>query len=137
MMNFLEAIAEADHLRGDLQVKEGDLSKLKIDAEQKWRETSQLRSEVTQARRELENTRGKVDHLQAELDKKRADAEKARSEAETSKIKMDGLQGTLKAKDDEIAFLRGHLSQISEKLPKALQPGEEEAKRKGWWQFWK
>lgn len=55
-----KAISEADHLRDDLQVKEGDLSRLKIDAELKWRETSQLRSEVTQARRELENARSKV-----------------------------------------------------------------------------
>ncbi len=40
-------------------------------------------------------------------------------------------------KDDEISFLRGHLSQISEKIPKSLPPSEEEIKKKGWWQFWK
>ena len=35
-----------------------------------------------------------------------------------------------KSKDEEITFLRGHLSQLSEKLPKALPPSEDEAKRK-------
>jgi hypothetical protein len=36
-----------------------------------------------------------------------------------------------------IGFLRGHVSQISEKLAKALPPSEEEIKTKHWWQFWR
>jgi hypothetical protein len=39
--------------------------------------------------------------------------------------------------DEEVEFLRGHISQLSEKITPALSPGQEEAKRKGWWQFWK
>ena len=38
---------------------------------------------------------------------------------------------------EELAFLRAHLSQLSEKIMPALPPGQEEAKKKGWWQFWK
>jgi metal-responsive CopG/Arc/MetJ family transcriptional regulator len=38
---------------------------------------------------------------------------------------------------DEITFLRGHLSQLSEKLPAALPPTEEEINAKHWYQFWK
>jgi hypothetical protein len=45
--------------------------------------------------------------------------------------------GTLKLKDDVVSFLRAHIHQISEKLPKSLPPSQEEAKKKGWWQFWK
>jgi hypothetical protein len=49
----------------------------------------------------------------------------------------------MKAKDSEVSFLRGHvaqlsqnISQISEKLPQ-LPPSQEEAKKKGWWKFWR
>jgi hypothetical protein len=50
---------------------------------------------------------------------------------------LEHYRQTLSLKDEEIAFLRGHLSQLSEKIPKALPPSQEEAKKKGWWQFWK
>jgi hypothetical protein len=38
---------------------------------------------------------------------------------------------------DEIAFLLGHRSQLSEKITPALPPSQEEAKKNEWWRFWK
>jgi len=53
-------------------------------------------------------------------------------------------EATLKAKEDEIAFLRGHVAQLTQnvgqiydKLPKALPPSQEEARAKHWWTFWR
>jgi chromosome segregation ATPase len=133
-----KAIAEADNLRGDLQVKEGDLSHLKTDAELKWRETGQLRSEVSQLKRDLESTRTKADHLQVELDKKRTETERAHADLNNARLEAEKFEMAFKAKDDEINFLRGHLSQLSEKLNPKLPPSEEEAKKKGWtWRFWR
>jgi chromosome segregation ATPase len=133
-----KALAEADHLKGDLQVKEGDLSQLKRDAELKWRETSQLRSEVSQARRELESLRTKADQLQADLDKKRSEAEQSRSNAEALQRDLTHYEETVRMKDEHISFLESTVHQALEKLPKALPPSEEEAKKKGWaWKFWK
>jgi len=43
----------------------------------------------------------------------------------------------IRLKDDEIAFLRAHLSQLSDKLTPALPPSQEEARSKRWWRFWK
>jgi uncharacterized cupin superfamily protein len=41
-------------------------------------------------------------------------------------------------KDDEICFLRGHVAQLTQSISQfALKPGDEEIKKKGWWQFWK
>jgi hypothetical protein len=37
----------------------------------------------------------------------------------------------IKLKDDEINFLRGHVSQLSEKITPALMPSQEEATKKG------
>jgi chromosome segregation ATPase len=132
-----ETIAEADHLRGDLQVKEGELAQLKNDAELKWREINQLRSEVTQTKRELESTRTKTDQLLAELDRKRTAAEESRSNSEALKKDLVHYQDTIKMKDEHISFLEATVHQALEKLPKSLPPSQEEAKRKGWWRFWK
>jgi chromosome segregation ATPase len=132
-----KTIGEADHLRGDLQVKEGELTQLKTDAEMKWRETSQLRSEVTQAKRELENLRARADQLQTELDKKRIEAEEARSNSEALKKDLAHFQGTVKMKDEHISFLEATVHQALEKLPKSLPPSQEEARKKGWWRFWR
>jgi flagellar biosynthesis chaperone FliJ len=103
----------------------------------KWRETSQLRSEISQARRELESTRAKIDLLQAELDKKRTEAEQLRIEAGTLQQETTHYQDTIKLKDEHISFLESTVHQALEKLPKALPPSEEEAKKKGLWRFWK
>jgi hypothetical protein len=53
------------------------------------------------------------------------------------------MESAMKAKDSEVSFLRGHvaqlsqnISQISEKIPQ-LPPGQEEAHKKHWYQFWK
>jgi hypothetical protein len=132
-----ESISEADHLRGDLQVKEDELDHLKTDAELKWRETSQLRSEVTQAKRDLDSSRTKMDQLQAELDRKRTEAEEARSKSEALIKDLAHYQDTIKMKDGHISFLEATVHQALEKLPKSLPPSQEEAKKKGWWRFWK
>jgi hypothetical protein len=37
-----------------------------------------------------------------------------------------------------IDFLRGHVAQLTQSISQlSLKPGEEEIKKKGWWQFWK
>ena len=128
---------QLDEATTDAQVKEGELTQLKKDAELKWRETSQLRSEVSQARRELEGTRSKRDQLQNELDKKREEADQARHETESLKLAQVHFQDTIKLRDQHISFLEGHLSQLTEKIQARLPPSQEEAKKKGWWQFWR
>lgn len=132
-----QSIVEADHLRGNLQVKEGELAQLKTDAELKWRETSQLRSEITQARRELESVRTKADQLQVEVDRKRNETEQARSISEALQKDLAHYQDTVKMKDEHISFLESTVHQALEKLPKSLPPSQEEAKKKGWWRFWR
>ena len=49
------------------------------------------------------------------------------------------MEATLKAKEDEISFLRGHVAQLTQSISQlSLKPGDEEIKRKGWsWRFWK
>ena len=121
-----------------LLAKEEELMKMKTDNELKWRETSQLRSEISQSKRELENTRSKIEKLQAEIDTKRTEAEQARIETETLRRDQDHYKDTLAIKDKQIGFLEGHIAQLTQSISQlSLKPGDEEIKKKGWWQFWK
>lgn len=48
------------------------------------------------------------------------------------------MEATLKAKEEEISFLRGHVAQLTQSISQlSLKPGDEEIKAKRWFQFWK
>jgi chromosome segregation ATPase len=124
-------------LKPDLQHKEEEIKQLKIDAELKWRETNQLRAEVSQARRELELARAKADRLQSNLDKIRTEAEQARSAAEILRHEEIHYKQTLSLKDEQIHFLEGHVSQLTQLALPQMTEDEREARKRRWWQFWK
>jgi len=119
----------------DLAIKERD--QLRSEQDLRWKELQQIRIELNQAKRELEAARSKEDQLRSERDQARSSEDQASIELVSLRRDLEHYKQTLNLKDDEISFLRGHLSQISEKLPKPLPPSEEEIKKKGWWRFWK
>jgi chromosome segregation ATPase len=105
------------------------------DATQRWEETKALKSEITKLKKLLEESHGTIQHLKDDLLKRQSETDllvKTREELIAATTARDKLQEAIKVRDDDIAFLRGHLSQLSEKLPKSLPPSEEEAKKKGW-----
>jgi hypothetical protein len=51
------------------------------------------------------------------------------------KMAGDRLQEALKVRDDDVAWPHSHVAQLTQQL--ALTPSQEEAQKKGWWQFWK
>ena len=130
-----DVMQETHQLKDLLEAKDKELTSLKTEDEKKWRETSQLRSEASQLKREIESARAKIDQLQRELDTRRSEAEQARSAAESMRNERDRLSDTLRIKDDDVAWLRGHVAQLTQQL--ALPPSQEEAKAKHWYQFWK
>ena len=121
---------ERDQLRSERD-------QLRSDYDLRWKELQQLRSELNQAKRDLETARSREDLLRSERDLARSDKDQASGELSALQLTLEHYKETMRLKDSEISFLRGHVSQISEKLPKALPPAEEEIQKKGWWQFWK
>ncbi len=131
-----------DRSSSDLIIKERDQLRserdlIRSEHDLRWKELQQLRSELNQAKRELEAARSREDLIRSERDLSRSDKDQASIELVTLRRDLEHFKQTLSLKNEEISFLRGHVSQISEKLPKALPPSEDEAKKKGWWQFWK
>jgi uncharacterized coiled-coil DUF342 family protein len=139
-----EKVQEIAHLRGELAVKDGEQDRLKLqldkvtsEATQRWEEFKGFRNEITKLKKDLDESRSESKRLKDELIKRQSEAEQGRTDTEISRIKLENYQSTLKLKDDEVSFLRAHIHQISEKLPKSLPPSQEEAKKRGWWRFWK
>jgi uncharacterized coiled-coil DUF342 family protein len=139
-----EKCQEIAHLKDELAVKDGEedrikqqLDKVTSEATQRWEEFKGFRNEITKLKKDLDEARSESKRLKDEQIKKQSEAEQGRTEAEISRIKLENYQSTLKLKDDEVSFLRAHIHQISEKLPKSLPPSQEEAKAKSWWRFWR
>lgn len=119
----------------ELEQTKHDLTQAKSDREQSWHETTQLRHEKTQLNTELTQARHKLVSLEASV----ADITRHKEELELLKVTHAKTLEAMTLKDNEIDFLRSHISQLTQSISQlALKPSEEEAKKKGWWfQFWK
>ena len=118
-----------------------DLTQAVSDREQTWRESTQLRQEKEHLSAELEHSRHKVVSLEAsvaDIERHKEEHRRHIEELERLKVTYEKTLEAMKLKDDEISFLRGHVSQLTQSVSQfALKPGEEEIKKKGWWQFWR
>ena len=123
--------------RSELDQTIKDRDQARSESDQRWKENNQIKSELNQAKRELEAGRSREDQLRSEVEQARSEKDQASIEAVGLRRDLEHYKETLRLKDDEIIFLRGHLSQLSEKIAPALPPSQEEAKAKHWYQFWK
>ena len=136
VLDAVDLYLHQDRSELDLAIKDRDQAR--SDADQRWKENNQIKSELNQAKRDLEAARSREDQLRSEADNARSEKDQASSEAVALRRDLEHFKDTLRLKDDEINFLRGHLSQLSEKITPALPPSQEEAKaNRHFWQFWR
>ena len=109
--------------RKNLNVKENELF-------QQTKRTHTLENQIVEKDKIIESKSKDVMRIQEKVDQAYADA----NQANTAVAK---LESALNAKNDELTFLRGHLSQLTEKIQARLPPSQEEAKAKHWYQLWK
>lgn len=115
-----------------------ELVQLRTEKEQSWRETTHLKRTEEKARTEATQAQARADKLQAELEQAGKDLAGLREELATARTEADKLREVTRTKDDEIGFLRGHVAQLTQSISQlALPPGQEEARAKSWWQFWR
>jgi metal-responsive CopG/Arc/MetJ family transcriptional regulator len=108
-----------------------ELNKSQIEVMQLNRKIAKFDNQLLEKDKAIESKAKEVMQADEKLNQAYADVMQAKNEI--SKYEM-----ALKGKDDEISFLRGHVSQLTQSISQfALKPGEEEIKKKGWWQFWR
>ena len=107
-----------------------ELNKSQTVVMQLKRQTTKLENQLAEKDKLIESKAREV--MQADEKVNQAYADVMQAKNETSKYEM-----ALKGKEDEISFLRGHVAQLTQSISQlALKPGDEEIKKKGWWQFW-
>ena len=115
-----------------------ELLQLRTEKEQTWREITHLKRTEEKAREEATQAKARADKLQADYEQANKDLADLREELAGARAEADKLREAMNLKGDEIAFLRGHVSQLTQSISQlALKPGDEEIKKKGWWKFWK
>jgi len=115
-----------------------ELEQARTEREETWREAVQLRRTQEQNSTEIEQLRSKLTKLQESTELEHTDFTRCKEELERCKVEKEKTIEAMNLKDNEIAFLRGHVSQLTQSISQlSLPPSQEEAKKKGWWQFWK
>ena len=124
--------------RSDLDQAIKDRDQARSEADQRWKESNQIKSELNQIKRDLEAARSREDLLRSEIEQARSLKDQASSEADGLRRDIEHYKDTMEIKDRQISFLEGHVAQLTQSISQlSLKPGEEEIKKKGWWQFWK
>lgn len=130
--------ASEESAREDAAQIAPELAQLKITHENLWKENQKLKKAEESAREEVAQLRRKLGALEDQTVSTTSELEKVRTDMILMEHDKAHYQDTIKQKDQEIAFLQAHISQLTQSISQlSLKPGEEEIKKKGWWQFWK
>jgi chromosome segregation ATPase len=122
----------------NLEEMHRELHQLRTDKEESWRQITHLKRTEEKARNEATQEKTRADKLQATHEQAQSALANAREDLAAVRVEADKLREAVKVKDDEVAFLRGHIAQLTQSISQlSLKPGEEEIKKKGWWRFWK
>ncbi len=108
-----------------------ELNKSQTEVMQLKRQITKLDNQLLEKDKVIESMSKDVMQADEKLNLSYADVMQARQEVAKYEL-------ALKSKEDEVSFLRGHVAQLTQSISQlALPPSQEEAKKKGWWRFWK
>ena len=130
---------ELAQTKEELAQTANELTQSKLTSESNWRENQKLKKSEESVRIETAQLKLKVGSIEAQLAAATPELERIRIELSLSQAHQAHFQDTIKIKDQGMTgFLQAHIAQLTQTIGQiALKPGEEEAKKKGWWQFWK
>jgi chromosome segregation ATPase len=131
-------LPELHQIESDLNQKESYLNQVKAELNQAQLEVMQSRRNTSKLENQLAEKDKTIEAVRREMNQANQRLNQVESELNQAKIEVAKLESATKSKEDEIVFLRGHVAQLTQSISRlTLPPSEEEAKKKGWWQFWK
>lgn len=114
------------------EVKKNLLQK-ENDVFQMGKRNQSLENQVAELSRKLESQVGSLEDKVGTLEDEILTSRNQLHEAQNLKIKYES---SLQAREDEVAFLRSHVAQLSQTIQAALPPAPEEKVKKPWYKFW-
>lgn len=134
-----ECVAQAigSYITGSNQ-SDADLHNTKLELNNIQNEVMQLKLKISILDKQIIEKDKTIESVSKEVMQLKENINQQYGEVNQAKQEVSKYEMAFKTKDDEINFLRGHVSQLTQTLSqKFLQPGQEEIKKKNWWQFWK
>jgi len=115
-----------------------EIMQLRTKENESWQEITKLKRTIDNAESTITELKAQNSKLHDERSLSIKDLAALKEELILSKAEVDKWKEALRIKDGDIEYLRGHVAQLTQSISQlSLKPGEEEIKKKGWWQFWK
>ena len=131
-------LSDVDSLRKELDSLRSERDSLKNESDEKWTENRKLRSEIDSQKRAIDSLTIQLDQATIKIDSLTSEGYQNKIEVDSLKKDLSHALDTINQKNEMISFLQAHISQLTQSISQlALKPGEEEIKKKGWWQFWR
>jgi chromosome segregation ATPase len=113
-------------------------AQLRTTNDSMWKENQQLKRAEERSREDVAQIERKLHTIEDQIVSTNIELEKARSDMILMEHDKAHYQDTITQKDQQITFLQAHIAQLTQSISQlSLRPGDEEIKKKGWWQFWR
>ena len=133
-----------DSLRKELDSLEIELDSLRSkrdslisDLEKKRSENDNLRSERDSLRNELDSQTIKMNQMTIKIDSLKDELKQSVIAFDSLRKDLSHANDIIKLKDEDVSYLKASYHELVQRLTPQLPPSQEEAKKKGWWKFWK
>ncbi len=124
----------------DPSILHQELMQLRTDNEKLWKETQQLKKTEREARLNAEQLHGEISAIQEQMHQAQLELGSACSNATIQQHELEHYKDTINQRDQQISFLQGHVSQLTQSIGQLALPQMTEEKReerkKHWWKFW-
>jgi chromosome segregation ATPase len=115
-----------------------EIMELRTKENESWQEITKLKSTIKDANSTITKLQDENTKLHGEADQSTKSLTELREELILTKAEVDKWKEALRIKDGDIDYLRSHVAQLTQSISQlALPPSQEEAKKKGWWRFWR
>lgn len=133
-----QSLSDVDSLKKELDSLRSERDSLKTELDEKWSENRKLRSETESQKKVIDSLTIKLDQATIKIDSLTSQGDQKKTEFDSLQKDLSHALDTIKNKDEMINFLQAHIAQLTQSISQlSLPPSQEEAKKKGWWQFWK
>jgi chromosome segregation ATPase len=114
------------------------IMELRTKENESWQEITKLKRTIDGANSTIKELQGENTRMKDEASQSAQDLTALREELILTKAEVDKWKEAIRIKDGDIDYLRSHVAQLTQSISQlSLKPGDEEIRKKGWWQFWK
>ena len=115
-----------------------EIMELRTKESESWQQITKLKSAIKGAESTITTLQAENSKLQEQTNKSTLEITALKENLILANAEIDKWKEALRIKDQDIDYFKSHIAQLTQSISQlSLKPGDEEIKKKGWWQFWK